>query len=197
MCSGTIRTVAWSEGTWTHDPASSFVEGTDLVVTAMEGSDAWRHTSYGFVHESEHALVAPFGDNTAIEVTFMGGFEQQFDQAGVFLFVDELRWIKAGVEFVDGQLQLGAVVTDGRSDWSVAPVPDWLGRRVTIRASRARGAVTIRARVDQEPFRMVRVAPITPEIVIKAGPLCCAPTRSGLEVRFLSWVLTPADQTLH
>src|SRR5690606_41566187 len=44
------------------------------------------------------------------------------------------------------------------SDWSVAPVPGWAGRLVTVRASRAGDAVTVRARVDDEPFRLVRVA---------------------------------------
>jgi regulation of enolase protein 1 (concanavalin A-like superfamily) len=149
------------------------------------------------VHDSEHALLAPLKDKTGVEVTFIPAFERQFDQAGVFIRADELRWIKAGIELADGQLQLGAVVTADWSDWSVAPVPEWSGRKVTIRMSRSMDAVTIRARVDEEPFRLVRVAPFTAEAVIHAGPFCCAPTRSGLEVRFISWVLTPADDALH
>jgi uncharacterized protein len=173
------------------------VEGTDLFVTAIEGSDAWRHTSYGFVHDSEHALLAPLKTDTAVEVTFMVEFEKQFDQAGVFLRINEFKWIKAGVEFADGNPQLGAVVTDGSSDWSVAPVPNWAGRKATVRASRSVDAVTVRARVDDEPFRLVRLAPLSAEAAVSAGPFCCAPTRNGLDVRFLSWVTTPADESLH
>ncbi|KDQ59870.1 hypothetical protein JAAARDRAFT_56803 [Jaapia argillacea MUCL 33604] len=191
------QTIEWSTGSWTHPPAAERTDGTTLIVSAIEGSDAWRHTSYGFVHDSEHALVAPLKPGSAIEVSFIASFDQQFDQAGAFLRIDETKWIKAGVEFADGQLQLGAVVTNGKSDWSVAPVPEWSGRKVTVRASLASESVTIRARVDDEPFRLVRVAPFGPDEDIKAGPFCCAPTRSGLEVQFLSWIVTDADGSLH
>jgi len=189
--------VPWGDGHWTHPPADARVDGDDLVVTAVEGSDAWRITSYGFTHDSEHALLAPLASPGAVEVAFVANLPGQFDQAGIFLRASETQWIKTGVERSDGVLQLGAVVTDGRSDWSVAPVPDWDGRVVTVRASRAGDAVTVRARVDDEPFRLVRVIPLEPSLAIKAGPFTCAPTRAGLAVRFTSWTTGPADATLH
>jgi hypothetical protein len=49
----------WSAGSWTTQPAAVVEEGPDLLVTAVEGSDAWRHTSYAFVHDDAHALLAP------------------------------------------------------------------------------------------------------------------------------------------
>jgi regulation of enolase protein 1 (concanavalin A-like superfamily) len=196
MESNIIRAIDWREGIWTHPPAASLIDGNDLLVTAIKGSDAWRHTYYGFIHDSEHALLMPFDTDSAVEVSFIAAFEEQFDQAGVFLRIDECHWIKAGVEFASGQPQLGAVVTNCSSDWSLAPVSSWSGRKVTIRASRSGDAVTIRARVDDEPFRMVRLAQLVDEAVVSAGPFCCAPTRSGLQVRFLSWVVTDADADL-
>ena len=192
-----IGSIAWSEGRWTHPPVAAVEDGTDLVVTAVEGSDAWRHTSYGFVHASEHALLAPFAQNTAVEVEFTAAFSQQFDQAGVFVRIDDEHWVKAGVEYADGQPQLGAVVTDGRSDWSVAPVPDWLDRRVLVRVSRSGDALTIRASVDGGELRLVRVVPFPPEAQAEAGPLICAPTRAGLSVPFHAWRTTAADAALH
>jgi hypothetical protein len=105
--------------------------------------------------------------------------------------------VKAGVECADGVLQLGAVVTNPHSDWSVAPVPDWAGRSVTVRVSRSGDALTIRARVGSEPMRLVRVVPLDPSVAVEAGPFLCAPTRAGLVVRFLSWEVGPADAGLH
>lgn len=172
-------------------------DGDALVVEAAEGSDAWRHTSYGFVHDSEHALVVPFPQDHAMEVEIAVDFSEQFDQAGIFLRQDEEHWVKAGVEYADGLLQAGAVVTWPRSDWSVAPVPDWNGRRVTIRASRTGDAVTIRARRDDESWQFLRVIPVPEAAELNAGPLACAPTRAGLRVRFLDWRLTAADDSLH
>lgn len=187
-----------ADGHWTTEPAR--VTTTDdgaLLVTAVEGSDAWRHTSYGFVHDTEHALLAPMPLRGAVEVTFVLDGTEQFDQAGVFLRVSGTSWIKAGVEVSDGVPQLGAVVTHGTSDWSVAPVPDWLGRPVTIRASRDGDAVTVRARVEDDAWRLVRVAHLDPAVEVEAGLFCAAPTRSGLTVRFTAVRSGAPDEALH
>lgn len=193
--------IEWSEGRWTNPPAASETIGETLRVTAVEGSDAWRRTAYGFVHDSEHALVAPFPVGSAMEVVIDAEFSAEsageFDQAGLFVRVDAERWTKAGVEFADGVLGAGAVVTDVRSDWSVGAVPEWAGRRLRVRVSRGEDALTVRAGVDGEPLRLLRVAPFPGELVAEAGPFLCAPTRSGFEVVFTDWRRTAADLSLH
>jgi len=189
--------IAWTSGSWTTAPAHVEVADDGMRVTAVEGSDAWRTTSYGFVHDTEHALLAPLDQDTAVEVAFRLDLSAQFDQAGVFVKVDDSTWTKAGVERSDGQDGLGAVVTRGMSDWSLAPVPDWHGRLVTIRASRSGDALTVRARVDDEPWRLVRVSPLDPDAAVTAGPMCCGPTRAGFTVLFTAWRTGPADAGLH
>ena len=187
--------IDWTTGSWTNEPVATRIEGDDLLVTAAEGSDAWRHTSYGFVHDSEHGLLAPLTRDSALEVEFTASLSEQFDQAGLLIWADEENWIKAGVEFADGQPQVGAVVTRGRSDWSVAPVPEWLGQRVTIRASWADDSITLRARASGDGWRLVRVIPW--ELASSGGPMICAPTRAGLEVRFHAWRVVEPDEALH
>lgn len=190
-------TIPWNRGTWTNEPAEVTADATGLHVTAREGSDAWRLTSYGFVHASEHALLAELAPESAVEVQFRLDFTDQFDQAGIFVRVDDETWIKAGVELSDGEESLGAVVTRSASDWSLSPVPGWAGRLVTIRGSRSGDALTVRARVDDEPWRLVRVAPLDADAAVTVGPFCCAPSRSGLTVHFTDWRSTPADASLH
>lgn len=189
--------LGWNAGTWTNVPVAVAVSGDGMRVTAAEGSDAWRLTSYGFVHDTEHALLAPFPNGTAMEVEFRSDLAEQFDQAGIFVSVDAETWIKAGVERSDGADSLGAVVTRVSSDWSLAPVPDWHGRLVTVRASRSGDALTVRARVDSEPWQLVRVAPLDEDAVVAAGPMCCAPSRPGFAVQFTAWRTGPADGSLH
>ncbi|MFN3925294.1 MAG: DUF1349 domain-containing protein [Pseudarthrobacter sp.] len=189
--------IPWSQGAWTHPPVSAVEHGTDLLVTAKEGSDAWRTTSYGFIHDSEHALLAPFPPDSAVEVEFTADFSEQFDQAGIFVRISAGQWVKAGVEFADGSCQLGAVVTDGVSDWSLAPVPAWRGSRVLVRISRTGDALTIRAQAAGGPLQLVRLVPLDPAADAHAGPLICAPTRSGLAVPFHAWRTTEADGALH
>lgn len=184
-------------GRWTNPPSAVNAEGNRVVVTAREGSDAWRHTSYGFVHDSEHALLEPLGRSEAVEVSFLLDYAEQFDQAGVFLRSSAEEWIKAGVEAADGAPQVGAVVTHTTSDWSAAPVPDWQGREVTVRASRDGNAVTIRARVEDEPYRLVRVAHLDPDLDVEAGIFCASPLREGLRVTFTGYRRGPADASLH
>lgn len=182
---------------WTHEPEAAVLDGDVLRVTAIEGSDAWRTTSYGFVHDSEHALVERIDGAFSVEVSFVLDYTEQFDQAGVFLRVDERNWIKAGVEVSDGTPQLGAVVTRGFSDWSVSPVPEWVGRVVTVRVSRDGDAVTVRAWADDEQPRLVRVAYLDPDAAVSAGPLCAAPTRAGLTVSFTGYRVGAPDEALH
>ena len=193
----TSRRIAWEQGKWTHPPVEVRAEGEELLVTGVEGSDAWRVTGYGFTHESEHALLVPLPMPGAVEVAFTATLPELFDQAGVFLRGSDTQWIKAGIERSEGTLQLSAVVTDECSDWSLSPVSDWAGRIVTIRASRSGDAVTIRARVGDDPFRLVRVIPLAETLDVQAGPYMCAPTRSGLTVRFHSWTQTAPDPSLH
>jgi uncharacterized protein len=194
------RRVDWAAGTWTREPATTRLDGSDLVVGASEGSDFWRTTHYGFIHDDGHGLLGEWPADAAVEVTFdTSALTELYDQAGMLLWGGPDRWIKAGLELSDGVLHLGAVVTDGVSDWSLAPVPDWAGQLVTIRASRggsARDAVTLRARTETRGWRTLRVAPFA-AAAASAGPMVCAPSRGGLEVRFTGWTLAPADIELH
>lgn len=190
--------IPWKSGAWTTLPVAAEEDGEGrLVVHAAEGGDAWRHTCYGFVHDDAHALLEAWNPERAVEVSFTAAFDAQFDQAGLMIRVDAERWIKTGIEFADGAVQLGAVVTDGRSDWSTAPVPEWAGREVTIRATRMGDAVVVRARVEEEPWRLVRLAPLDPGAAAEAGPYCCAPSRAGLAVVFTAWRHTEPDAALH
>ncbi|MBJ7289923.1 DUF1349 domain-containing protein [Williamsia sp.] len=189
--------VPWSEGTWTNEPVHVAVDDEGMRVTAREGSDAWRLTSYDFIHASEHALLAPLAPETAVEVEFRLDFVNQFDQAGIFVRIDDRFWIKAGVEVSDGESSLGAVVTRGASDWSLRPVGEWDGHLVTVRGSRSGNALTVRARVEDEPWQLVRVAPLDPDAEVTAGPFCCAPLSADLTVHFTSWRRAPADASLH
>jgi uncharacterized protein len=190
-------TTDWTIGTWTAAPRAVRPDGNGLRVEAVEGSDFWRHTLYGFVHDNGHALLAPFSVNQAIEVAFeMSGLTDLYDQAGIFVRAGADQWIKAGIEVNDGVPHVGAVVTHGSSDWSLSPVPEWHGV-VTIRLSGLGDAAVIRARTETESWRTIRVAPLFHDLPLQAGPMLCAPTRSGLVVTFREWRQAPRDLDLH
>jgi uncharacterized protein len=187
----------WREGTWTRLPRSLQRVGSGLRVEAEEGSDFWQGTLYGFQHGDGHALLAPFRPASAVEVAFdLADLTDLYDQAGLILWAASDQWIKVGVEVSDGIPHLCAVVTNGMSDWSLAPVPEWNGA-ATLRISEFSEAVIIRARTDDIGWRTIRVAPMPPRQSLLAGPMLCAPTRAGLQVTFRSWRTTPPDADLH
>ncbi len=185
----------WSGGRWLNPPGSVVQDGANLLVTAEAGSDFWQGTFYGFHRDSGHALLAPVAVGSAVEVSFLVDYTTLYDQAGLLVRVDELTWVKAGVEISDGVPQLAAVVTHGVSDWSTAAMPDWAGKVVTLRASRSADALTLRARVDGE-WQMFRLAPF-PDLPAVAGPYCASPEHGGLTVRFTCWRTDAADVSLH
>lgn len=191
-----LKSISWAEGTWTRTPVSQAIENEYLVVEAAEGSDWWRTTSYGFIHDDGHALLREFPQDSSIEVSFILNFKEQFDQCGILIRSDEENWIKASVEFSDGYPQLGAVVTQTRSDWSTGRVCEWIGKEVTIRVSRTGDAITVRAKADED-YRLVRVAPLDPKRSWRAGPMLCAPTRAGFIATITSWRIGASDERLH
>jgi regulation of enolase protein 1 (concanavalin A-like superfamily) len=88
------------------------------------------------------------------------------------------------------------VVTLVNSDWSLAPVPTWFGKEVTVRASRTRDALTIRARCGEDD-QLIRLAPIDASLSWRGGPHCASPVSQSLEVTFTRWADGDADLALH
>ena len=188
--------IALDAGVWLNPPLSSQISPEGFIVVSKENSDFWRVTSYGFIHHDGHALLNNFPQDSAIEVSWILDYDQQFDQAGLIAYHDENNWIKAGVEFADGAPQLGAVVTCQKSDWSVAPVLEWMSKEVFLRFSRSGDALTVRAKTDGE-WRLVRLAPLDPNLEWKVGLFCASPTRDGLAIHFKSLNWTAPDHSLH
>ncbi len=90
-----------------NPPPWQQLDGDLLRVGAAAGRDFWRETAYGFTHDNGHAMLSPFPDDSAVEVSFLLDFTQQFDQAGVLVRAGERDWVKAGVEVSDGLPQVG------------------------------------------------------------------------------------------
>jgi hypothetical protein len=191
-----MKEIEWSQGHWLNQPLNVLQEGSELKVSTVHESDFWRNTSYGFVHDSGHALLTDFPANSSMEVTFLLDYVGQFDQAGIIVHSDSQHWIKAGVESADGRPQVGAVVTSINSDWSLAPVPQWFGKEVTVRASRTTDALTIRARCGDDD-QLIRLAPIDASLSWRGGPHCASPISESLEITFTRWTHGEADLTLH
>ena len=192
-----MKAISFTSGTWWNPPQLSTITSDSLALTTDNESDLWRKTSYGFIHDTGHGLLAPLPNNSAMECDIEATYDHAFDQAGLLVFSSETHWIKCGIEFADGAPQLGAVVTRDVSDWSAGVIPDWGSGTTRFRVSRSGDALTIRAQRPGEAWRLVRLAPLDPTLTWKAGPYAASPSRAGLEVTFRNWVQGEADASLH
>lgn len=184
-------------GEWWNEPKSWTVSGDTLTVVTDHETDFWRETYYGFVHDNGHAYTVPVDDGFTATLRVRADYTQKFDQAGMFLMLDEHHWLKCGVELTDGDRFLSVVVTNERSDWSVSQPFKTLHDfrlRLTVRD----GSVLVHASPDGEHWSMLRVAAFAKAPRYRIGPMTCSPTRAGLAVTFSDFAIGPAStEPLH
>lgn len=183
--------------TWHHQPPAHRLDGDTLRVTTGESTDFWRITSYGFIHDSGHLFGAQVAGGFTAQVRVRAAFSHLYDQAGLMVRIDERRWIKAGVEFSDGQPMLSTVLTNGMSDWAMLPAPpfaDGFWLRMTVEG----GVIRVQYSADGITWPMLRLAPFPEAGRYLVGPMCCSPQRAGLEVEFSEFSLgAPLGKDLH
>jgi regulation of enolase protein 1 (concanavalin A-like superfamily) len=163
------------------------------TITTDPDTDFWRTTHYGYARDSGHILGIDRTGDFELTVTFAGDYQEQYDQAGIGLRIDERNWIKSGIELVDGRQLLSAVVTRDVSDWSVIPLAE-PAEKITLKAVREGDTVTITYGVNgAPPAEMLRLAYFPPELSALAGVMCASPTGKGFATRFENITIQPAD----
>lgn len=73
------------------------------------------------------------------KVTVSADWNTKYDQGGLALFIpdeDTTKWVKTGIEFVWGKPYISTVATSRWSDWSIAPLPENAGGKITVQVER-------------------------------------------------------------
>ncbi|CAH1642408.1 unnamed protein product [Spodoptera littoralis] len=115
------------------------------------------------------------------------------------IYFDDKHWLKAGIEYNDGQPMAASVLTNELSDWGTG-VFTGNPRKFYLRMSRKGDVACVKYSTDNELWTLLRLCPLPlcargPCVV---GPMCCTPTRQGLHVKFSNIKITvPADDILH
>jgi regulation of enolase protein 1 (concanavalin A-like superfamily) len=182
------------DGHWLNPPPSWSIEAGRLNAVSGEKTDFWQKTFYGFERDDGHFLAIDASEAFTASVHVSGKFEHLYDQAGLMLRVDHETWIKTGVEFTDGALHLGAVVTKGASDWSVT-LPEEPIEEFWLRLTAKDHAVRIQYSLDAKTWPLLRLAAFPTDGKLRVGPMFCSPERAGLAVAFDQFELGPAIET--
>jgi regulation of enolase protein 1 (concanavalin A-like superfamily) len=109
----------------------------------------------------------PVSSFTSLSATVSGPWKTQFDQGGILIAFPEApgadlhdsQWIKAGIEYFNGEPKLGVVGTDRFSDWSLCPMFE-AGGKAQFVAEKEADTIWIYAVVKgkKEPLREVKWA---------------------------------------
>ncbi len=164
-----------------------------LKVVPAANTDFWHRTYYDppLDKANGHSLLMDVSwsrDQWAIETKFSLHPLNQFDQAGLMIFIDTTHWLKAGIEYVDGQPKMSCVVTNGQSDWSTQPWEEGLGG-VAMRVSYIRDSYIVECKGHgSKCWEFIRIGHLSTvdkgQSSLRAGLYCCAPMASGMHSVF-------------
>ncbi|MGO9419620.1 DUF1349 domain-containing protein [Roseiarcus sp.] len=174
---------------WLNEPPKWDLVADELSVVTGPATDFWRETYYGFTRHSGHLFGYQTSGAFTATLRVRAHFENLYDQAGLMVRLDEKNWVKAGVEFSDGEATLSSVLTVGQSDWATGRFGGDAGD-FWIRATVENGTLKLQASTDGKRWPLLRLSPFPHAMSYLVGPMCCTPERSGLEVKFSNFEIT-------
>jgi len=112
------------------------------VIHAAPKTDLWRKPPNTNVDNCPTYLISTPIDLHkfhSAKVTVSANWNTLYDQGGLVLFIpdeDITKWVKTGIEFFDGKPYSGTVATSRWSDWSLVPLPESAGGKITLQVER-------------------------------------------------------------
>jgi regulation of enolase protein 1 (concanavalin A-like superfamily) len=175
--------------TWYMQPKQWKIEGQKLLVTADPKTDFWQKTHYGYSTDNGHFYFAEYPGDFEATVKITGTYKDLYDQAGLMIRTDYRNWIKSGIEFVNGGINISAVYTRDFSDWSIimradAPATVWL------KLVRKNDSVELSYSVNGKDFEMQRLGYFPPKVKARIGIMAAAPEGKGFTVAFENFKVT-------
>lgn len=167
---------------WLNEPAKWESTNNSLNATSDGETDFWRKTHDDGIRHNGHFYYDSIAGDFTAQVKISGKYHSLYDQAGLMMLLDEKTWIKCGIEYVEGQQYVSAVVTRDDSDWSILPVPN--PSSIWLRCSRHIRTFTISYSLDGEEFHMIRQCSLTIEPFLDIGMMLASPKGNGFEVNF-------------
>lgn len=165
---------------WLNEPAHWSESGSSLKLTAESRTDFWRKTHDGGIRDNGHFRYAEVTGDFDLSCTFTPDYREKYDHAGLMIRMSEELWIKAGVEFLEGEYLAGVVVTRDWSDWSVVPMetPETVSFKLTRRGE----TVEVFWHPVGRTYAMLRQCYFPTDAAILAGVMAAAPTGAGYDL---------------
>ena len=174
---------------WFNEPDQWQLNDQSLKMQVTPKTDFWRKTHYDFTVDDGPFYYAQVGGEFEAVVKITGQYKTRFDQMGLMIRKDEQTWIKTGIEFVDEQVNLSAVVTHEYSDWNMMVLPDNLAS-LWLKALRRLDAIEISYSLDGQNYSLMRLAHFPANTPVMVGLMAASPDGDGFEALFEEFEIT-------
>jgi uncharacterized protein len=178
---------------WYNEPAQWSADGATLHIMTDAKTDYWRKTHYGFIRDNGHFYYQAVQGDFVAQVRLTGHYRDLYDQGGLMVRVDEMTWIKCGIEYVHGVQHASAVVTRDYSDWSVTALSQ-NPQSIWLRIVGELPAVEVHYSLDGEQFTMLRLAYLAEAEQVQVGVMACSPDGKGFDITFEDFSIQPHEK---
>lgn len=170
---------------WFHAP-QTYRLGTGLEIVTDANTDFWQKTHYGFERDDGHALLTQVTGDFCLKTQVEFQPQQQYDQCGLLVRLDEHNWIKVSTEFEDAQhSRLGSVVTNlGYSDWATQDISS-AHRALWYRITRHGADFLLESSFDGQQWSQLRITHLhQPMAQLHIGVYACSPVGKAFWCKF-------------
>lgn len=189
-----------SELKWTRAPKQYTIDDNKVEIITEPFTDLWQRTYYHFRNDNAPVLQLET-DEKYFSFIVKTEFESKvrFDQSGIVLYLDSDNWLKASIEYENGQIQrLGSVVTNnGYSDWATVDI-DASIKSIWFRLSRRGDDFCIENSSDGKTFKQMRICHMfNVKDKIQFGVYACSPENSSFKATFTDMEITECKWLAH
>lgn len=185
---------------WVREPEKYLIEDKKIVIVTEPKTDLWQRTYYGFQNDNAPVLLMKTAEpyfSFSVKTSFES--KHRFDQCGIAVYLDSENWLKASVEYENGDYQrLGSVVTNhGYSDWATTDIPASI-KEMWYRLSRRESDFCIECSADGINYQQMRICHLWNGAgEISFGLYGCSPENSSFQAVFTDMAVTGCKWAPH
>lgn len=189
-----------NEPVWTREPGNAVIKDDGVEMITEAGTDLWQRTYYGFQNDNAPVLQVRTDEkffSFAVRTVFES--KRRFDQCGICMYLDSENWLKASVEYENGEYQrLGSVVTNhGYSDWATTDIPADV-KEMWYRLSRRESDYCVECSADGIHYKQMRICHMWEGAgEITFGIYACSPEQSSFKAVFGDMRITECRWEAH
>ena len=189
-----------NEPVWTREPGNAVIKDDGVEMITEAGTDLWQRTYYGFQNDNAPVLQVRTGEkffSFAVRTVFES--KRRFGQCGICMYLDSENWLKASVEYENGEYQrLGSVVTNhGYSDWATTDIPADV-KEMWYRLSRRESDYCVECSADGIHYKQMRICHMWEGAgEITFGIYACSPEQSSFKAVFGDMRITECRWEAH